>query len=328
MAGADEGRRAAIAETILGLALALGILAAAPLAAQDSVGTLIVTRNVNLRRTPSTAIAEIRLLRPPDELVLVAAGDSNGYYHVRTEDDETGWVWRRNVRPAGADDEAPALAATVPPATSFDAHWIKPLLTSGTFTSAGRQCGPTGDGGDEETNRLKNRTDVPPGYHDVTFEALAGLPYPVDKPHRHDWTTAHLNDIARYEGTPVRVIGYIVALKPQTGGSGESTNCHWTGAAEVDWHIALVGEPGKGEEESVVVETTPRVRRNHPQWTAPRLRPWVDAAAPVRISGWLMLDPEHRNHLGRYRGTLWEVHPITQIEVWQDTAWVSLDSLP
>ena len=317
MAGADEGRRAEIAETKLGLALALGILAAAPLAAQDSVGTLIVTRNVNLRRTPSTAIAEIRLLRPPDELVLVAAGDSNGYYHVRTEDDETGWVWRRNVRPAGADDEAPALAASVPPATSFDAHWIKPLLTSGTFTSAGRQCGPTGDGG-----------DVPPGYHDVTFEALAGLPYPVDKPHRHDWTTAHLNDIARYEGTPVRVIGYIVALKPQTGGSGESTNCHWTGAAEVDWHIALVGEPGKGEEESVVVETTPRVRRNHPQWTAPRLHPWVDAAAPVRISGWLMLDPEHRNHLGRYRGTLWEVHPITQIEVWQDTAWVSLDSLP
>ena len=77
-----------------------------------------------------------------------------------------------------------------------------------------------------------------------------------------------------------------------------------------------------------MVETTPRVRRSHPQWTAPRLRPWVDAAAQVRISGWLMLDPEHRNHLGRYRGTLWEVHPITQIEVWQDTAWVSLDSLP
>ena len=69
MVEADEGRHAATAETMLGLALALGILAAAPLAAQDSVGTLIVTRNVNLRRTPSTAIAEIRLLRPPDELV-------------------------------------------------------------------------------------------------------------------------------------------------------------------------------------------------------------------------------------------------------------------
>jgi hypothetical protein len=260
--------------------------------------------------------------------VLLAAADSNGYYHVRTEDDETGWVWRRNVRPAAADDEAPTLATGTPPATSFDAHWIKPLLTSGTFTSAGppvrsnRRRRRRGNQPAQESHRRAAR------YHDVTFDGLASLPYPVDKPHRHNWTTDHLNDIARYEGTPVRVVGYIVALKPQTGGSGESTNCHWTGAAEVDWHIALVGEPGKGEEESVVVETTPRIRRNHPQWTAPRLHPWVDAPAPVRVSGWLMLDPEHRNHLGRYRGTLWEVHPITRIEVWEDTAWVSLDSLP
>lgn len=311
------------------LALLALLGAASPLGAQDSAGTAVVTRNVNLRRTPSTAIAEIRLLRPPDELVLLAAADSNGYYHVRTDDDEIGWVWARNVRVADEEAETPAaLAAGAPPAGSFDEDWIKPLLATGTFTSAGRQCGPTGDGGDRETNRLKNRTDLPSSYHDVTFEAIAGLPYPVDRPHRHDWTTAHLNEIARYEGTPVRVTGYIVALKPQTGGSGESTNCHWTGSADVDWHIALVGEAGKGEDESVVVETTPRIRRSHPQWTSARLRPWVDAAAPVRISGWLMLDPEHRNHLGRYRGTLWEVHPITGIEVWQDSVWVALDSVP
>jgi len=48
----------------------------------------------------------------------------------------------------------------------------------------------------------------------------------------------------------------------------------------------------------------------------------------VRISGWLMLDPEHRNHLNKYRGTLWEVHPITRIEVQQDSTWVLLDKLP
>jgi hypothetical protein len=40
-----------------------------------------------------------------------------------------------------------------------------------------------------------------------------------------------------------------------------------------------------------------------------------------------MLDPEHRNHLGKYRETLWEVHPITEIEVQQQGQWVALDSL-
>ena len=41
-----------------------------------------------------------------------------------------------------------------------------------------------------------------------------------------------------------------------------------------------------------------------------------------------MLDPEHRNHLGRYRSTLWEIHPITKIEVFTNGKWVDLDQKP
>jgi hypothetical protein len=41
-----------------------------------------------------------------------------------------------------------------------------------------------------------------------------------------------------------------------------------------------------------------------------------------------MFDPEHRAHLGRYRSTLWEVHPITKIEVFQDGQWIDADDLP
>jgi len=53
----------------------------------------------------------------------------------------------------------------------------------------------------------------------------------------------------------------------------------------------------------------------------------VDSDRPVRISGWTLLDPEHRNHLNHYRSTLWEIHPITKIEVWDGTTWVDLDVL-
>jgi hypothetical protein len=62
--------------------------------------------------------------------------------------------------------------------------------------------------------------------------------------------------------------------------------------------------------------------------TVAALAPWIKTTAPVRISGWTMFDPAHRNHLGRYRSTLWEIHPITKIEVFQDGQWIDLDELP
>ncbi|MFL5403832.1 MAG: hypothetical protein ACJ8BF_13555 [Gemmatimonadales bacterium] len=298
----------------------------------DSSTEVLVVRNVNLRPAPTTSSTRIRLLRPPDELTLREDTLTNGFYAVRTEDDEDGWVWGRNVR-AVADTSPPSTPLAAPPpnistaATEIDESWVKPTANRSTFSSKGKRCGAAGDGGDEETNLRKNRTDVPRSYHDVSFEAIANLPYPKAPKHRHDWSAAQLREIARFEGVPVRTTAYLVALKPQTGGSGESTNCHWIASAEVDWHMAIVGEVGQGEEEAVVVETTPRVRRKHPGWTPANLKPWVDVDAPVRISGWLMFDPEHRNHLGRYRSTLWEVHPITRIEVWRSGGWVDLDSL-
>jgi Bacterial SH3 domain len=311
-----------------------------PAAAQDSTTSAgpdgerhaVVVRNVNLRSGPSTGAPIIRLLRPPDEFTLREDTTTNNFYSVRTEDDEDGWVWARNIRvimeaeePVSALLAAPPAAAAAGAVTSVDESWEKPAPNHSSFTSAGKHCGDTGDGGDEETNLRKNRTDLPSSYHDVTFDAIAGLNYPVGPKHRHDWPAESLAKIEKFEGAALRVQGYLVALKPQTGGSGESTNCHFTHANEVDWHIALVGDAGQGEEESVVIETTPRIRRKHSHWTVANLKPWVDADAPVRISGWLMFDPEHRNHLGKYRSTLWEIHPITRIEVWRDGDWMDLD---
>jgi hypothetical protein len=308
----------------------LSAIAATPAAAQ-SVGTVIVERNVNLRRDPSTAQPRIRLLLPPDELDLLDSLKTNDYYHVQSPNDEEGWVWSRNVKVVPAPPPA-ILASGMSPtaATAIASSWSKPAPNTTQFTSptTGDACGPTGQGGDTETNRRKNRTDVPAQYHDVTFRAIADLPYPTAPKHRHDWLQPQLDSIAPFEGVAVRVVGYLVAIKVQTGGSGESTNCLLTHVADVDWHMALVEAPGKGEEEAVVVETTPRVRRTHPQWTKARLEPWRDSDQPVRISGWLMMDPEHRNHLGLYRSTLWEVHPVMMVEVWKDGAWVQLDILP
>ena len=288
-------------------------------AAQQPLGEIVVTRNVNLRTGPSTADSILRTLLPPDHAALLDTAKVGGYYHVRSDEDEAGWVWSRNVARVQPDSTAVAVAG------SIDPSWAKAVPASGTFTATGQTCGPVGDGGDSATNRRKNRTDTPGTYHDIAFDAVAGLPYPAGPHSRAHWPDSSLARLALYEGVGLRVVGYIVALKPQTGGSGESTNCHWTHAAEVDWHIALVGHAGDGEKRSVVVETTPRVRAQHPHWTVAALKPWLDSDAPVRISGWLMFDPEHPAHVGKYRGTLWEIHPITRIEVWHDGAWHDLD---
>ena len=293
-----------------------------------------VTRNVKLRPTPSTQQTSLRTLRPPDEADLLETAQVNGYYHVRTDADEVGWVYARNVMivadtagpPVPAESTLVITGSSGTPSAAISAAWAKPAPNKTTFTSHGVMCGNGGNGGDTETNLLKNRSDTVVSYHAVAFDAIANLPYPKAGKHRHDWPQPQLDSIAVYEGVAVVVIGYLVALKPQNNGSGESTNCNMTGADETDWHMALVKAVGDGEATSIVVETTPRVRRKHPGWTTATVRRYVDTDTPLRISGWLMLDPEHRNHLNRYRSTLWEIHPITRIEVFDGTQWVSLDT--
>src|SRR5690349_11809887 len=72
-----------------------------------------VMRNVTLRLGPSTGEKSIGLLRPPERLELIEPELTNGYYHVRTEEEETGWVFGQRVKlvQAGETQEAVVAAA-------------------------------------------------------------------------------------------------------------------------------------------------------------------------------------------------------------------------
>ena len=52
----------------------------------------------------------------------------------------------------------------------------------------------------------------------------------------------------------------------------------------------------------------------------------VDSHTQVRISDWLIYDWEHVGVIGNQRATVWEVHPITRIQIQQNGPWVDLDS--
>lgn len=59
--------------------------------------TATVTRNVNLRRDPSTNQSPLRLLEPRTLLGVLDLTPVGGYYKVVTPEEQEGWVWGKNV---------------------------------------------------------------------------------------------------------------------------------------------------------------------------------------------------------------------------------------
>jgi len=185
-------------------------------------------------------------------------------------------------------------------------------------------CPPQGDGGDPELNNNKNRVDAG-NFQAVAFDTIEKLPWPpeTERKAHADWSQSAQNQIAQAEGLPVMVEGYLAEARQE---GPESPNCH--SSTDLDFHIWMIRSPGgaSARTEAVVVEATPRVRANHPGWTVSALNSIAKKGTRVRISGWLMLDPEHPDQVGQTRGTIWEIHPIIQIEVQQGSQWVTLDN--
>ncbi len=197
-------------------------------------------------------------------------------------------------------------------------------LSSGRPISVGyRGCPAEGNGGDIPFNRLKNRIDstawTPTPFSDVI---RLGWPRAIEKRWRSEWGLINRRLIGRDEGRGVAVEGYFAGGKEA---SPEAVNCHRLSDSSRDWHIWLVGTPGGARSRSIVVEATPAVRERHARWDIETIRALTRQRARVRVSGWLLMDPEHPDQLNRTRGTLWEIHPVMAIEVDDGGTWVRLD---
>lgn len=180
-------------------------------------------------------------------------------------------------------------------------------------------CPASGDGGDRELNRLKNRVDTA-AWVPTPFASILSLGWPpgVVRRSRAAWSRSDARRVAASEGLPVVVEGYFVAAKVE---GPESTNCHGADSKFRDWHLWLASSPGKDRRRSIVVETTPVIRASHPEWKIGDIRRLVRDSTLVRVSGWLLFDPDHPEQLGKTRGTLWEVHPVMRIEIQREGRW-------
>jgi hypothetical protein len=290
--------------------------------------TTVVKRNVNLRSDSSTHSDIVELLKPGAQLQLLEPDQTNGFYHVTAADGQDGWVWARNIT---------LLAGTPTPTTPTNQPGVStpsPTLPGDLFSqlmdarktaigqplieNGNQVCGPTGKTTNPTAialNNNKNRTDLPgdSDYVDIGWSDLESLPS---------------DRVSDFVSAPVRVVGFLShKIKVENTGNGESTNCNLTGNNEVDWHIYLTNSPAQQISSAIIVETTPRTRPQH-KWTTAVLAQLVDSQTRVRISGWLMYDSEHIGVIGTQRATVWEVHPITKIEVQNSGQWVDLDNQP
>lgn len=298
----------------------------------------LVQKKTNLRKDPSSKHTPIRVLLPDEELTILDSTSSSTYLKVKTDDNKTGWVWKNAVEilPSSSGGGGPTGPPQPPSgggaSNTISPDWPKPNPVDEDFMGSEGVCGGTGDGGDSATNARKNRSDPLPQFHDVPWSAISTLSYPAAPASRANWTKAQLQSIQPFEGVALRTTGFLShAVNVENSGSGESTNCHFHADDDVDWHVYLQEKTADGMDKAVIVETTPRIRRLH-HWNSAVLEKWVNSNKPIRITGFLMLDPEHRNQVGKYRGTVWEIHPVTNIEVCNqsscgDADWVSLDNV-
>jgi len=290
--------------------------------------TAVVKRSVNLRSDASTDSDIVELLKPGAQLQLVEPDKTNGFYHVTADDGKDGWVWARNIKvlagtPIPPLHPNPPTPTTPSPTTSGDLfsqlmNARKTAVGQPLIENGNQVCGPTGKTTNPKTialNNNKNRTDLPgdSDYIDIGWSDLESLPS---------------DRVSDFVSAPVRVAGFLShKINVENTGNGESTNCNLTGDNEVDWHIYLTNSPAQQISSAIIVETTPRTRPQH-KWTTAVLAPLVDSQRLVRISGWLMYDSEHIGVIGTQRATVWEVHPITKIEVQNNGQWVDLDNQP
>jgi uncharacterized protein YgiM (DUF1202 family) len=266
--------------------------------------TATLKRNSNLRKSASSSSAVVQLLSAGDQVTLISNTRRSGYYHVAAQDGERGWVLTRNLsvsapsNTSGPNTTPASLLAQLKAARVTAVP--QPLVIGGHEV-----CAAVGNPPDDKMTSLnsqKNRTDVPDAnaYIPIDWDVLKGLPS---------------NSPDDLQGAPVMVTGFLShRIKVENGSPGESTNCNLLNDDEVDWHIYLTKAASQPISKAVIVETTPRTRPLH-HWDKTVLDDLVDTDQQVRISGWLMYDFQHSGEIGTSRATVWEVHPITRIEV-------------
>jgi|SRR5579862_4499142 len=296
----------------------------------------VVGRDVNLRPTPSTAQAPIKLLLPDEPLTLLEPNPTGGYYHVQSSAGP-GWVWGPNIKfPApgatiGTSVSTPTTPPAPPPPTYATTNASCPPVgeypdkTTGGLT----QYSPTSDGGLRDMAKRHLPTSTTP--KTFTFDDFAALQLDVDTltgkdavhhkvaftPDRNALRNLQTASGTISEGDLVQLVGYVRFTTP--GAITEAVNC--AGSDGRDVHINVGPAGTSSPYDGIVSEMIPQLPRDG--WTEANVKKLLDGKTLVLVIGGLTYDNEHlvnkdaSHPVGGspQRMSLWEIHPITEFDV-------------
>ncbi len=182
---------------------------------------------------------------------------------------------------------------------------------------------PEGIGGDADLNREKNRWAAPAQVSEMSVAQIIAFPHDelsaMGKESRSRWPQAAMDQASAYEDRGVQVTGYLAHAKE----SGAEA-CNGKSDIYHDFHIWLTESPGEDKRNGIVVEAIPYWKEQFPSWQLSTFEQLASENAKVRVSGWILWDEEHGDEVGKSRGSLWEVHPITKFEVLSGGKWEEL----
>jgi hypothetical protein len=199
-----------------------------------------------------------------------------------------------------------------------------------------RDCPPEGTpGGDTPLNLLKNRDAAPETYERFEIaDLLENTPDALMEQvtvRRDSWPDAATAEVRAWESKGVVVEGRLLMVRES---GPESCNCRRDDLR--DWHVWIGVEKASSRADakrkrnaSVIAEPTPRWQARN-GWRLRQFDALARQSARVRVYGWLLFDQEHPEETPRMkgdaatRGTLWEIHPVTKIEIFTGGAWVEL----
>jgi len=158
---------------------------------------------------------------------------------------------------------------------------------------------------------MKQRAAAPDSFRPITTADLASLP-----------RRGPLAEASALEARGVAIEGHVQSMLRASDG---------------DIHLDVA--PGSSGPDGplapyAIAEITPRWRHGSRAWGYERLlsefRPisggvtrWERDPRRVRLSGWLLYDRPHEGQAARRAGApavaSWEVHPVTKIELWDDS---------
>jgi len=158
----------------------------------------------------------------------------------------------------------------------------------------------------------KNRLDIPARYEPLTFVTLLALPRLPAHYAASDWAI-----VRSHTQRAVSLDGYIGEVFAARDGA-----TYGRPPDQGDLHVHLREaqlpqcNPAGARGGQIVTEVTPPFQPPKTDWPYEALLDLCRRQVRVRISGWLLHDYPHVKDVGNWRASAWEIHPVTDIEVW------------